>query len=105
MHDPDHRPATATATPGRHLQREPVTHPDGRSRAALFPGLEPELRSRPTSKNVRIGLGGGSAELSLAPRDAGRVTVTIQHERLGSPEDVAAWKAYWGAWLEALDEA
>jgi len=77
---------------------------DEAGRAVLFPGLAPELRSRPTSKNVRLGLGSGSAEISLTPRDDGRVTVTIQHERLGALGDVAAWKAYWGAWLDAIDQ-
>ncbi len=95
------RSRTLTADHGR--LRELLLDEEGR--VALFPGLEPELRSRPTSKNVRIGLGGGSVEISLTPRDDGRVTVTIQHERLGSPEEVIAWKAYWGTWLDALDGA
>ncbi len=100
---------TFSANRSRTLAADPVRLRelllDEAGRAALFPGLQPELRSRPTSKNVRVGLDVGSAEIALAPRDDGRVAVTIQHERLGSPEEVTAWKAYWGAWLEALDEA
>lgn len=75
---------------------------DEPGRADLFPGLEPDLRSRPTSKNVRIGLGQGVAEINLAPKDGGRVTITIAHARLDSPEQVEQWKVFWSAWLEAL---
>lgn len=77
---------------------------DDDDRADLFPGMTTELRSRPTSKNVRLGLDPGTAELDLAPRDDGRVTVTVAHAKLPTPEDVAAWKDWWGAWLEAIDE-
>ena len=83
--------------------RELLLDEDGR--AALFPGLDPELRSRPTSKNVRIGLGGGVAEIALAPRADGRATITVSHSKLSSPQEVATWRGYWGGWLEALDGA
>jgi hypothetical protein len=72
--------------------------------AALFPGLDPRLRSRPTSQNVRVGLDQGVAEISLAPKGDGRVTVTVAHAKLTSPEDVAQWKQFWGDWLQALGE-
>lgn len=70
----------------------------------LFPGLDPELRSRPGSKNVRVGLGGGVAEIAIAAKANGRATLTIAHAKLSSPQEVAYWKAYWADWLEALDE-
>lgn len=54
---------------------------DADLRAALFPGEAPELRSRPTSKNVRLGVGEGVAELALRPKPDGRVTVTVQHHK------------------------
>ncbi len=73
-------------------------------RGGLFPGLDPELRSRPSSKNVRIGLTDGVVEIAIAPKGDGRVTVTVAHAKLSSPEDVVYWKAYWADWLEALDE-
>ena len=73
-------------------------------RADLFPGLETELRSRPTSKNVRLRVGPGVAEFAMAPLDDGRVRITIAHERLPSADDVEEWRAYWGDWLEAVDQ-
>lgn len=78
---------------------------DEEGRQTLFPGMETQLRSRPTSKNVRLAIGGGTAEFDLAPRDDGKVKVTVQHERLPEYEDVDHWKGFWGEWLEALDEA
>lgn len=69
----------------------------------LFRGLEPRLRSRPTSKAVRVGLTHGIVELSIVPRADGRTTVTVAHTKLSSLDDVAAWKRYWGAWLAAID--
>lgn len=82
--------------------REMLLDEDGR--AALFPGLDVELRSRPTSKNIRLGLPEGVAEVTTAPRDDGRVTVTVAHTKLSSPDEVAHWKAFWGDWIAALDE-
>ena len=78
---------------------------DADDHADLFPGQTTEVRSRPTSKNVRIGLDPGVAEISLAPRADGRVKITIQHHRLSSFDEVEPWKAWWGAWLTAIDEA
>jgi hypothetical protein len=69
----------------------------------LFPGLHPELRSRPTSRNVRIGLAEGVAEIHLAAKGDARATVTVAHAKLGTPGEVSRWKAYWGDWLQALD--
>lgn len=64
------------------------------------------LRSRPTSKNIRLGMPEGVAEIFVAPqRVDGRVTVTIAHARLGSTDEVLVWKEFWGDWLGALDEA
>lgn len=77
---------------------------DDPGRAALFPEMATELRSRPTSKNVRLGLPEGVAELSLATKPDGRVTVTVQHQKLPSPESVTRWKAFWGDWLAGLPE-
>jgi hypothetical protein len=76
---------------------------DPEALATLFPGLQPELRSRPTSKNVRIGLVDGVAEIHLAAKGDARATVTVAHAKLGTPDEVSRWKAYWGDWLQALD--
>jgi hypothetical protein len=72
---------------------------------AVFPGQQPRLRSRPTSKTVRVGLSTGVAEIAVTPKDDGRATVHVSHAKLSSPEEVTLWKAYWGDWLAALDEA
>lgn len=78
---------------------------DEDDRAWLFPGLEPQLRSRPSSNNVRIALSRGVVEIAIAPRDDGRATITVQHSKLASPAEVARWKDHWAAWLAALDDA
>lgn len=78
---------------------------DEGGRAVLFPDMPVTLRSRTTSKNVRLGIEDeGLAEVAIAPRDNGRATVTIAHAKLSSPDAVTRWKAFWGAWLTALDE-
>lgn len=94
------RSATVTVEPG--MLRELLL--DEAGRAELFPGMETALRSRPTSKNVRLAVGPGVAEIDLAPRADGRVKVTIQHERLPEHGDVEHWKAFWGEWLAAIDD-
>lgn len=76
---------------------------DSDSRGDLFPGLTTEMRSKPTAKVPRIGIGPGVAQISIEPKADGRATVTIAHEKLPAPEDVEQWKAYWTEWLEALD--
>jgi hypothetical protein len=78
---------------------------DASGRDDLFLGVPTELRSRPTSKNVRLAVGPGSAEIAIDPRDDGRVTVTVAHTRLPDPDDVGRWKAWWGDWLEAIDDS
>ncbi|WP_373046930.1 hypothetical protein [Vulgatibacter sp.] len=77
---------------------------DPTARAALFPDVQTELRSRPTSKNVRLAIGPGTAELAIQPVAGGRVKVTVQHAKLPSAEAVQEWKAFWAAWLAARDE-
>lgn len=71
----------------------------------LFGDLHPTLRSRPTSKNVRIGFGDGVALISIVAKSDDRTTVTVQHTKLASPEDVLHWKSFWAEWLRALDAA
>lgn len=93
---------SATITTDHDALREMLLQETGRT--DLFPGLDPELRSRPNSKNVRIGLEQGVAEINMAPKDDGRVTVTVAHAQLESPEDVEQWKGFWSGWLAALDE-
>jgi len=77
---------------------------DAGDRADLFPGLETELRSRATSKVLRIGIGPGTAQIALDPQDDGRVKITIAHDKLPTADAVEKWKGYWSDWLEAVDE-
>jgi hypothetical protein len=93
---------SATVAVDHAALRARLLDPDGR--AALFPGLDVALRSRATSRNVRLGLPEGVAEIAIAPRDDGRATVTVAHTKLPAPEDVAVWKTYWGEWLDGLRE-
>ncbi|HSK28245.1 MAG TPA: hypothetical protein VK894_15145 [Jiangellales bacterium] len=78
---------------------------DEADRADLFPGYETVLRSRPTTKDVRVAIGPGTALFTLAPAGDGRTKVTVTHERLPGYDDVVEWKLYWEKWLEALAEA
>jgi hypothetical protein len=77
---------------------------DDEQRAALFPDDATTLRSRPTSKDVRLAFDEGVAEVAIARKPDGRVTITIQHQKLPSPEAVGSWKAFWGDWLGGLSE-
>jgi hypothetical protein len=94
---------SATITTDPAVLRELLLDAEGRR--DLFRGLDTTLRSRHTSKNVRLGLDDGVAQIAMVPRDDGRVTLHVQHAKLPSPEDVAFWKAYWAEWLEALDDS
>lgn len=78
---------------------------DDRDRGELFPGHETTLRSKPTSKTLRIGIGPGVAQISIDEKGDGRSRVAIAHEKLPVAEDVARWKAYWAEWLDAIDDA
>jgi hypothetical protein len=72
-------------------------------RADLFPGIDTELRSKPTSKTVRLVIGPGTAEIALDPTGDGRTKVSVAHAKLPTAADVEMWRGYWGEWLEALE--
>ena len=74
--------------------------PDGRD--ALFPAHDAELRSRPDANALRLGLGQGVAVIAVDPRDDGRTTVSVSHEKLPIADDVELWKDFWDDWLSAL---
>lgn len=84
------------------LLREMLLDPDDRD--VLFPDLPTELRSRPTSKSIRIAIGEGVALFALDTRDDGRTTVSVAHERLPTADATEAWRAFWAEWLATLDE-
>ncbi len=78
---------------------------DGRHRRDLFPDQATELRSKPTAKAIRLGVGPGVATIGLAPKPDGRTTITVQHQKLPTFDDVERWKYWWSDWLEAVDQA
>ncbi|MEM9037065.1 MAG: hypothetical protein AAGD18_20905 [Actinomycetota bacterium] len=77
---------------------------DDVDRDDLFGGHPTELRSRPTSKAVRISMGEGVALIGITSKADGRMTVAVTHERLPDAPAVEQWRAWWSAWLEALAE-
>ncbi len=95
--------ASATVTTDPDAAHEMLLDDSGRE--DLFPDLSPTLRSRGTSKNLRIGLPEGVAQFSIVPRADGRVTIYVSHEKLPSADDVPVWNSFWAEWLVALDEA
>lgn len=78
---------------------------DDTQRADVFPGDVTELRSKASTKTVRIGIGPGVALIALEPLDDGRTKVDVAHEQLPTFDDVDKWKFYWTEWLDALVEA
>lgn len=93
---------SATVTTDVDALRELLLDDD--ARAVLFPGIATELRSRPTSKNPRLGMPEGIVEIDIAPKADGRATITVAHTKLTSADDVARWKEFWSDWLVALDD-
>jgi hypothetical protein len=82
---------------------------DDADRTALFPGLDTQLRSRPASTALRVGVAidghaVGSALFSFTPKDDGRVMVNVSHDGLPDAAAVGQWKQYWADWLVAIDE-
>lgn len=77
---------------------DPADHAD------LFPGLDTELRSKPTAKTLRIALDDGHALFAIEPLDDGRTRVTVAHEKLATADDMERWRSYWADWLAALAE-
>lgn len=76
---------------------------DAHQRSELLPDLDTVLRSRPTSKAIRLGLGTGMATFSIAEVGDGRAKLTVSHERLATFDEVDRWRFYWAEWLAALD--
>ena len=78
---------------------------DDDARADLFLGLATTLRSKPTTKVLRLAMEVGVALISLDDRGDGRMRVAVQHTGL---PDLAArdnWAALWTAWLDDLADA
>lgn len=77
---------------------------DDDGRRDLFPAFETTLRSKPTTKVLRIGLEIGTALFTITAAAGGRTSVNVTHDGLTRVEDVELWKQFWADWLEALDE-
>lgn len=78
---------------------------DADGRSALFSGFEVVLRSKPSSKNVRVDLGEGVAEIAIVDLGDGRARITVRHAKLVSFDRVEPWKAFWGEWLATLADS
>lgn len=78
---------------------------DDDARRLLFPGENTTLRSRPTSKTIRLGVGPGIAGITIKEGRGGRITVVIAHEKLPRYDDVERWKSYWEQWLAGLERS
>lgn len=77
---------------------------DDVERSVLLPGLATERRSGAAARSPRIALDRGVALFTIEPREDGRATVTVSHERLTSPEEREKWRFYWSEWLDAVGE-
>ena len=77
---------------------------DDDARRELIIGYHTVLRSKPTSKGLRIAFDEGAALFSFDTAGQGRARVTVTHEKLASSEDADRWRFYWTEWLEALTE-
>ena len=77
---------------------------DDIERNVLFPAFDAGLRSRPSSKNVRLSIGDTTVEIALEPAAGGRTKITVAHSRLVNADDVTIWKQFWTDWIDSLDE-
>lgn len=93
---------TRTVTVDRDALRAALF--DDAERVELFPGLDTEMRSKPTTKVPRVAFPDGTALFTLTPLDDGRLRINVAHGQLESPDAVEYWKGYWSQWLEAVDE-
>ncbi|GAA1690805.1 hypothetical protein GCM10009792_08520 [Microcella alkalica] len=83
---------------------------DDDARAALLPGFETVLRSRPGVRSPgfelrRDGELLGRVTFAFDPAPGGRTTLTVAHAKLPTLEEGDHWKAFWAEWLAALEEA
>ena len=78
---------------------------DDEARGDLFPGESTELRSKPTTKVLRVAMAEGAALFTIEAKDDERMRVAIQHTGLPGLEARDAWAGYWTAWLDALADS
>lgn len=77
---------------------------DDDARTDLFPGYETTLRSKPTTKALRIEIGPGIAIFELQQLADGRAKVAVSHEQLTTLAEVEEWRHWWADWLDAIDD-
>lgn len=75
---------------------------DDEARDDLFPGEATELRSKPTTKVLRVSMAEGAALFSIDDKGDGRMRVGVQHTGLPDLGARDAWAGYWSAWLDAV---
>lgn len=75
---------------------------DDDERVGLFPPHATTLRSRPSTKSLRIAMPEGTALFALRPVSADRIQITVTHSALPSAEVAAVWREYWKEWLAGL---
>jgi hypothetical protein len=80
---------------------------DEHSRADVFPGIDTVPRSKPAAKALRFaasvaGAPLGSRLVSADPVPDGRLRVGVTHDKLPGFDEGERWKAFWGAWLDAV---
>jgi hypothetical protein len=81
--------------------REMLLSDEGREE--LFPGMKTELRSRPTTKVLRVAVGPGAALFTIDATKDARTKLTVTHEKLATHDQVEEWKFYWSDWLDAVE--
>jgi uncharacterized protein YndB with AHSA1/START domain len=78
---------------------------DESSRARWLPdgdSLRARSASRPKAAHYDWGEGGSRVHVTLAPKDDGRSTVTVSHERLADAREAERMKGYWRERVAAL---
>lgn len=107
---PGQRPdGTFTATVSRTVELDgpglDAALRDASSLADLFPDLDVELRSRPGTRSVRLGMPVGVALVTVARRGDGRATVTVNHEKLPDHDRIRAAKEFWSTWIATVADS
>jgi hypothetical protein len=78
---------------------------DSRTRRRWLPDIDLTVRTATPDKSMRITWNDGSSvEVQFTAKDEAKSSVAIQHDNLGSKEEVARMKAFWTARLTALGE-
>jgi hypothetical protein len=80
---------------------------DEHARADLFPDVDTVLRSAPAAKTLRFAVSAaghpaGSLQVAAEPVPAGRLRVTVTHEKLPTFDAANRWKPVWADWLAAV---